>query len=99
MAGQDVQADWHVQVLRRFPERLVMVGVERQVGVWRLPDESAFEAAITAAAKLLHRLVDVVDRDGGDADQPIQRRLAVLKQPVVVDAEAGLLQGRIVDGE
>jgi len=65
--------------------------MERQVGVGDFPDNGALQAGLLAAAQLLHRHVDVVHRDGRDADQPVRAHLAVVHQPIVVDLEAGFL--------
>src|SRR5438067_5973157 len=73
--------------------------MKRQIRMRRLPDERAFQPLPAAALELLHRLVDVVHRDRRDADEAVRRDAAVLEQPIVVDAKAGLLQPRVRERE
>ena len=65
----------------------------------RLPDQRALEPRLVATLQLRHRVVDVVDGDRGNADETVAVDAAVLDQPVVVDAEAGLLQPGVGHGE
>ena len=76
-----------------------MVGLESEALRRRLPHDDAAQTQLVTPLDFAHGVVDVVRRDRRDADQLFRRGGAVLDQPVVVDAEARLLQRRIAEAE
>ena len=99
VAGQDMKADRHLQVLCGGPQFVVMIRAQRQIRMWRLPDQRTSHAHLPRALELRHRMVDVVGGDAGETDEPVRGDRAVLDEPVVVGAEARLLQRRVVQPE
>src|SRR5713226_1905845 len=99
MAGQDVQVNRHIELLRRGPELIVVFRVKGQARMRHLPNDGASEAGFFAAFQLFYRCIDVVHGDGGDADQAFGSRLTIVDQPVVVGGKASGLQFRIIKME
>jgi hypothetical protein len=56
-----VEIDRHIQFGGRLPERVVIVGAERQVLRRDLPDQAADHAGFLAALELLDGVLDVVE--------------------------------------
>ena len=52
-----------------------------------------------AALELFDAVVDVVDRDRRNADQPVGVDAAIIDQPIIVNAKARFLQSGIVERE
>src|SRR5262245_5587669 len=98
-AGDAVQAQRHLELLRRRPERIIVGGAVRPRRGRRSPDGGALEPARGAPGKLLHAVVDVVEGDQGEPGESFRRVGAVLGQPVVVDTKAGALQRRVGEPE
>ena len=87
-----MHADRHVQLLRRGPQRVVVITVKRQIGRRSLPDHRAAQAGLLAALQLLHRVGNVEARQVAYPEEPIRRGRAVFDDPVVVDAKTRFLQ-------
>src|SRR5439155_13825683 len=97
VAGEDVHADRRIQVLGCRPEFIVVAGMKREIRMWRLRDKAASEPRLAAAFQLLDRVIHVIDRDGGNADEAVPGHAAVLDQPIVIEAKAGFLQPGILE--
>src|SRR5712691_7032435 len=97
VTGQDVHADGRFQVLGRRPEFVVVAGMKREIRMGRLPDQRAPEPRLAAAFQLLDRVVDVINRDGRNADEAVPGDAAVFDQPIVVKAKARFLQPGILE--
>jgi hypothetical protein len=97
IARKGMQAEGHVEVLRRRPERLVaalLVAVAlRGIG----DDHGAFETQGRTALEFLHRQGYVPHRKQTEAEQTRRRIGAVLGEQVVVDPEELSLQRGIRD--
>src|SRR5262245_3079439 len=65
----------------------------------RLPDDRAFQSGFMAALEFFEAVVDVVNRNSRDADQPMGVDAAVIDQPIVVNPKAGFLQAGIVESK
>ena len=65
----------------------------------RLPDDRPFQPGLAAALEFLDAVVDVVNRDGGNADQAGCVGAAIVDQPIVVNAKTFFLQSGIVETE
>src|SRR6266571_1703215 len=98
-SGEYVQVDWHVQILRGFPEGIVMVADKGKMRRRNLPDQAAYETFFLAALELLDRVFDVVERNYRNSDQAIRVHLTVGDQPVVGDLKTSLLQLGILKRE
>src|SRR5207253_10580998 len=99
VARQNVQAYGRIQIRRSCPEFIIVVRIKRKIRMWRLPDNGAFESGLVTALQLFNADIYVIDRDGWNTDQPTRVDAAVFDQPIVVDAEKGLLHSSIVEGE
>jgi hypothetical protein len=97
IARKGMQAEGHVEVLRRRPERLVaalFVAVAlRGIG----DDHGAFETQGRTALEFPHRAVHVPHRNKTEAEQTRGRIGTVLGEQVVVDPEELSLQRGIRD--
>src|SRR5712692_4581177 len=96
---QDVQVHRHVQVLRGFPERIVIVARKWQMLRRYLPDQTPNQSCLLAPLQLLDGGFDIIQRDHRNPDQPPRRHFAVLDQPVVGDLKTGFLYIGIFQGK
>src|SRR6266545_2619703 len=94
-----MQAHRSIQILTRAPKLIVVAGVEGEIRMGRLPNDRAFQSGFVASLEFFDAVIDVIDRNGRNADQPIRIDAAVIDKPVVVDAEASFLQTGIVESE
>src|SRR4029453_4614069 len=99
MSGEDMQIHRHVEILGSRPELIVMFRMKRQVRMRRLPDDRSLKAGLRATLQLLYRPVDVINRDRSDTNQTIGSNVTIIKQPIVVRSETGLLKLCVVHGE
>src|SRR6266849_2993935 len=91
IARADMEADWHIQLDRRLPQRIPMrISHQRQTIVLRLSgEENALVAHGGATAHLLHRGSDVPERNRGNRQQAACVGGGPLGLPIVVDSDAG----------
>ena len=99
MAGQDVADHRRAGFRAGGPQRLVVLGRERQAWVGHLPDHRALQAHGMAALHLLDAGLDVVDGHERRAVQPLGIGRAEVVHPVVVELEGFLLRLDVVDAE
>src|SRR5688572_26214873 len=78
VARQDVQADRRLEILSSSPKFIIMAGMERQIGMGRLPNDRPFQPRLAATFELFNAIVDVIDRDGRDADQSVGIDAAII---------------------
>ena len=95
-AGGLVEADRHVQLLQRVPQRVVPgvvpVPAVDDVGA----DEDGLEAQLLhRSPRLRHGVVDVVDGDHARAEHPVGVDGAEVVHPVVVGASDGSAEARV----
>ena len=85
-AADGVEVQRNAGLVAELPQRLPMLVPQRR-HVGPVGDVEAAHAALGAAHRLGDRLLHVVVREVGQADQPLGRRLAEIVEPVVVDAQ------------
>src|SRR5262249_29922341 len=94
-----VQADGHPHLLGSRPECIIDGRTVGLIRGRRAPDHGALEATLCAALELLSSRLRVVQTDHRQAGHPLGSVTAIRRQPVVVDAEAVLLQPGILEPE
>src|ERR1041385_1129444 len=94
-----MQIDRHVERFGGLPERIVVIARERNILRRHLPDEAADEARLLAALQFLDRVLEIIKRDRGNAEEAPGRDFAVVDQPVVGELEAGFLYFRVFERE
>src|SRR6266540_1223269 len=99
VAGQNMQTHGSIELLARGPEFVVMTGVKGEIGMGCLPNNRALESRFVASLELFDAVIDVIDRNGRNADEPIRIDAAVVDKPVIVDAKASFLQTGIIESE
>src|SRR5216684_4993636 len=87
-AGQDMQGNRHIEILRGGPERIVVAMAIRLVVRRRTPNEYSANTYFTAALDLCHRGRDVAEFDGAETDEPLRIVAGILCRPVVEPAKA-----------
>ena len=92
-----MDADRHVRLLTRGPERIEVRVVERAALHGVRPDEDAAHADRLRALHLADGGVHVLHRHARDADEALRIRRAVVGEPVVVDAAARFGERGILD--
>ena len=95
--GEDVHGQRHVQRLRRGPEPVVpAVGVQA-VGRRRRWDAHAHVAQLLGALHLGDGIVQVIELQARQREEPVWRLLAVVRGPVVIGREGRLEDFQVLD--
>src|SRR5215510_3589284 len=95
-----VEAERHLELLERGPQRLVVRIVPVASVHLVRPEEHRAEAVLAhAAPRLGHGVVDVEGRDHAGAEQPLGILLAEVVEPVVVGARHGCGQAGLHVGD
>src|SRR5262249_42171113 len=97
--GDRVQTDRCAELLRACPKRIVDLRAVGLVRRRRAPDHRALETELHAAFQLRGPGLGIIERDHGKAGHALRRMSAVCGQPVVVDAEALLLEPGVLEPE
>src|SRR5262249_13416719 len=88
----DVHVDRHRQVLAGGPEALVVLRAVGQLCRWHKPDVRTPQARLAAALQLLHRMLNVPQRDHAQSPEALRGHTAKFNHPVVVGAATRFLE-------